>query len=157
VAVNQDRPKTQTEGPRQFSLWGLMVFVTVFSLWCSQFAVIRELSNVQGQLQPPWTALVGAVLVWFGLAAHYYRQRVFGVLGVHCLAPLVVGALTCALEGFVVVALMVNLVGFPGVVITMTARWLRGQPVETQPGPPGREEPLCEPQPNADERESLRR
>jgi hypothetical protein len=161
--VSQPPKTTVASRPRQFSLWGLMVFVTVFSLWCSQFAVIRDLLNVQGQSRPPWTSLLSILLVWCVLSVYYYCRRVFSVLAVHCttlvmfgLVPMMFGILSQNAMGLVILGLIVNLVCFPYALTTMAVQWwLRPLATdEAQARSQSLEEPLCEPQPNAAERES---
>jgi hypothetical protein len=143
-------------GPRQFSLWDLMVFVTVFSLWCSQVAVVKDLWNAPRGV-PTSASLLGILLAWCALAVYYYRQRLFALLGVQCIMPMFLGGLSGNLTGFFLVALLVNLLCFPGAALTVAVRWLRRprgmEATEALRTVELSDEPSEEPRPGADQPE----
>jgi hypothetical protein len=142
VAVNQDRPKTQTEGPRQFSLWGLMVFVTVFSLWCSQFAALRGLADDRGAFQPHGASVASVLLTWVVLSLFYYRRRLLLLFALQCIFPATNGLLAAiraatvgqdidAFAPLMRMMLIVNLAWFPVAMLTIIVRWWR-RPIVTE-------------------------
>jgi hypothetical protein len=122
--TSRDAPPECPANPRQFSLWGLMVFVTVFSVWCSQFAVVKDVLNAPRDV-PALASQLGIILALCVLAVYYSRQRLFALLAVQCIAPIFVGGLSAGVRGFFICALLVNLLSFPGAALAVAVRWLR--------------------------------
>jgi hypothetical protein len=133
--VSQDEPAFEVRTFRQFSLRGLLWFVVLTSLWCSQTAVVRNgVMENAGFLTA--SSLTSVVLAWVVLSWFCYRQRFFIVFVFQCVLPASVGVMgiSTALSGsedsilrsfgpFLFVALGTNLIWFPIMAVIMAIRW----------------------------------
>ena len=69
----------------QFSLKSLLIFITVFAVWLSQFTC-NPFANFREKFD--WSSDLTVIFVWIVLAVFYfYRQTIF-TLSIHCLAIL---------------------------------------------------------------------
>jgi hypothetical protein len=124
--ANQNGPPGRTANPRQFSLWGLMVFVTVFSVWCSQIAVASQRAEVRDTPRNGITWLLSIFLAWGVLSLFYYRHRLWGPFTFQSWFPWTLSALllpTSGWQSFSQWVLLMNLICFPWAVLVMALRW----------------------------------
>jgi len=81
--VSQPQQDERGLGSRQFSLRGLLLFVTLSALWLSQLAYppfdLRD--------QTEWLRGLFAAVVWVVFAAYYVAYRRSGALLLHALGP----------------------------------------------------------------------
>ncbi len=131
--VSRPRRTMSPSAPRQFSLRSLMVFVAVCAVYCSQFALIWM---VRGDVTS-WRGVATVGLAWLVLAFFYFRQKLFAVLSIHCLAPTTIATLLLCTDplgggrwrtaavALVVVSFFANMACFPFAALIMAVQWCR--------------------------------